>query len=133
VADLVYRLIALGVVAGLVWYGLRAYHQRALARIETAELDLDGYVKVALGQITFAWLCPDCGTPLLTREALDAHQSSSSACAVIGAELAAEEERAEAEAEQARWSASAVGNQAREDSWPALGADEAPAELGSGS
>jgi hypothetical protein len=132
-ADLVYRLIALGVVAGLAWYGLRTYHQRALARVETAELDLDGYVKIALALITFAWLCPDCGTPLLTREALAAHESSSSACAVIRAELAEEAERAEAEAEQTRWQAERVGDQPREDSWPALGADEAPAELGAGS
>lgn len=112
-----FRLVALAVVAAVAFYALRAYHHRRMAEIETAELELDGYVKVALAAITFAWLCPRCGAPLLTREALDVHQRSTSACALVAEDRGAAEYRAEAE------------DAPREDAWPALGAEDAPAEL----
>jgi hypothetical protein len=119
--DWLYRVGALLLLAAVAYYALRAYHQRELARIETAHLELADYVKIAVAAVTFAWQCPRCGTPLLTAEALTAHQaSSSSACAWFSDRAREERDMAEARAERA----AAV----REDSWPALGAE--PAEIG---
>jgi hypothetical protein len=132
VADWAFRVLSLLLLVGLAWYALRAYHQRELARIETAELDLEGYVKLALAAITFFWQCPDCGMPLMTREGLEAHNSARSSCAWHVGELDAEEELAEAEAEHAKFRAEQVAAGLRPDTWPALGAEEAPAELGAG-
>lgn len=112
-----YRLVALAVVAGIAFYALRAYHHRRMAEIETAELELDGYIKIALAAITFGWQCPKCGVPLLTREGLDTHQSSTSACALVAEDGGAAEYRAEVE------------DRTPGDSWPALGAEEDAPEL----
>jgi hypothetical protein len=119
-----FRVLSLAVVGALIYYALRAYHQRELARIETAELELDDYVKIALAAITFAWQCPHCGTPLLTSEGLNAHQADGSACAQEVARAARAAELAELQghgmtAEQVP----------REDPWPSLGQDDAPAEV----
>lgn len=119
-ADWAFRVLSLLVVGALVWYGLRAYHHRELARIETAELELEDFVKIALGAITFAWQCPHCGAPLLTAEALAAHRlESSSVCAWFIERVQQERELTEARMERAAG--------AREDSWPALGVDDAAA------
>ena len=115
-----FRLVALFVVAGIVFYALRSYHHRRMAEIETAELELDGFVKITLAAITFAWQCPKCGTPLLTREAVIVHQESSSACALVredGAEGAGVEYRA------------TVEDRTPGDTWPALGAEDDAPEL----
>lgn len=126
-------LLALGgliMAAALIRVGLGQYHQRKLAEIETAELELDGMIKLALASITFAWQCHECGTPLLTREAVRAHTGGRSACAVIVAELETAEAEAQAEEQEARWHAEQTSTSTlRPDPWPALGAEEAPAEL----
>lgn len=125
-ADWLYRVLSLLVLGGLIWYGLHAYHVRALARVETAELELDDWVKIALGAITFAWQCPHCGLPALTAEALNAHQDvASSACAQAVERAARAAELAELRA------ASMTAEQVpREDAWPSLGEPETAGELG---
>lgn len=112
-----FRLVALFVVAGVVFYALRAYHHRRMAEIETAELELDGFVKIALAAITFGWQCPKCGVPLLTREGLAAHQSHLSPCALVVEDHTPAEYRAEVE------------ERPPGDSWPALGAEDDAHEL----
>jgi hypothetical protein len=109
-AELGYGWLLMVIVAALTWYGIRTYHQRELARIETAQIELEGYAKLALAKITFAWQCPHCGVPLLTREGLQAHQSESSACARQVQLLAIELDRLEREAarEPAEYSMSAT-------------------------
>jgi len=111
-------------MAGIILYALRAYHHRELARIETAELQLDDFVKIALAAITFAWQCPHCGAPLLTAEAVTAHRtSSSSACAWYV-------EQAQDAADLAHAQAGMRAEQVTpEDPWPALGEQDEPAEL----
>lgn len=112
-----FRVLFLAVMAGIAYYALRSYHQRKLAEIETAELELDGYIKIALAAITFGWQCPKCGVPLLTREGLEIHQSSTSACALVVEDGAGAEYRAEVE------------DRTPGDSWPALGAEDDAPEL----
>jgi hypothetical protein len=107
--DWAYRVLALLVVGGIVFYAIRAYHQRELARIETAELELDEFVKIALGGITFAWQCPHCGTPLLTAEALMVHRAiDSSACARTVEQAQAEQALAEVQQDPGGYSMSAT-------------------------
>jgi hypothetical protein len=123
--DWAYRILALMVLGCIIFYALRTYHHRELARIETAELELEDFLKLKLAAITFAWQCPHCGTPLLTSEALLVHRTlDSSACAE-------KVERAARAAELA--AAQAAGMRAEqvtpEDSWPALGQEEEPAGL----
>ena len=122
-AELAYGWLLIVVIAVLVWYCIRTYHERELVRIEAAELELTEFVKLALGKITFAWQCPHCGTPLLTREGLQVHQSSSSACAREVARL--ETALDHLEREPAGYSASA---EVVPESATAL-ADEEPAEI----
>lgn len=123
-ADWAFRMAALIMTGLLIYYALRKYHQRELARVETAELELDDYVKIDLRAITFAWQCPHDGTPLLTAEGLNAHQAECSACAqaVKRAEQAAER----AELRSAGMTAEQVP---AGDAWPPLGRDDTAAEL----
>jgi hypothetical protein len=124
-ADWLFRMLALAMTGLLIYYGLRKYHQRELARVEAAELELDDYVKIALQAITFAWQCPHCGTPLLTAEGLNAHQDGgSSACAQAV-------ERAERAAELAELRAAGMTAEQvpREDAWPSLAEADTAAEL----
>lgn len=121
------------IAAGLIRWWLGAYHQRKMAEIETAELELDGMVKIELGAITWCWQCHECGTPLLTREAVKAHTGGRSSCRVVTGELDAAEADAEQAEREARWSAEQASAPVRPDSWPALGAEEPPGELESAS
>lgn len=125
-------LLALGALlmaGGLIRYWIGEYHQRELARIETAELELDGLAKIALAAITFAWQCHECGTPLLTREAVQAHTGARSSCTAHVDRIDAEAARQEAAADEARWHAEQTAAPAHPDAWPALGADDAAPEL----
>ena len=124
-ADWAFRVASLIVMAGIILYALRAYHQRELARIETAELELEDFLKIELAAITFFWQCPHCGMPAMTAEALLVHRTlDSSACAekVARAERAAELARAQAAGMRAE-------QVTPEDPWPALGEQDEPAEL----
>lgn len=119
-----FRYVALLVTGGLIYYALRIYHRRRMVELETRELELDGWVKLNLSAVQWAWQCPECGMPALTSEAVADHQvSSTSACAWFTDRMAAERERAEAE--QARGQGATVSvHQVPEDNWPAIGASD---------
>lgn len=113
------------VAAMVAIYAIRKYHQRELARIETAQLELEDYVKIAMDKITFSWQCPHDGTPLLTAEALNAHQDPArSACA-----QAVERAARAAELAELRGAGMTAEQVPHGDAWPPLGADDEPAEI----
>ena len=121
--DWAFRVLSLIVLACLIWYALRTYHHRELARVETAELELEDFIKLHLAAITFAWQCPHCGTPLMTAEALLVHRTfDSSACAEKVMKAAAAADLAAAQA------AGMTATQIPQDNWPSAEQDE-PAEL----
>ena len=127
-SDLWYRVLFLLVIAVVIWYGLRLYHIRRMAEVETAELELAGWVKIILPKVKFAWLCPHCGFPGVTSEAVHAHQDpAGSPCALLQLQREQEALRGDDDG-RADMTATVVGS-AREDPWPALGAEDAPAEV----
>jgi hypothetical protein len=119
-----FRYVALLVTGLLVYYGLRTYHRRRMVELETRELELEGWVKLKLAAIDFAWQCPECGLPALTAEGQAQHQlSSTSACAWFAERMTDELERAEAQAAQGQGTRVTVA-QVPDDPWPAIGAGE---------
>lgn len=110
-----YDVLALLVVALLVWYGLKRYHDRRTRALELERMELDGWNRSTLAVRQDYWDCPYCGAALLSEAALVKHQHMlTSACAAFQeqARAAAELERLEEmrkDAEAAgRWNVSAT-------------------------
>jgi hypothetical protein len=104
-----YRVLALLVLAAVIWYALSAYHRRQLAHLEERGLALEGWVKLRLRAVPYAWQCPQCGGVMLTKEGRTAHEASSqSACAAFTDRVRWEERRAghgQAPAAEVPWTA----------------------------
>lgn len=128
-----YDVIALLVVAFLVWYGLKRYHDRRRRELELEHMELEGWQTYIIGLRAEYIQCPYCGTPLFNDAARVQHQHMlTSPCAgyqeqARAAERERELEQIRKDAEQAgRWNVSAtVGGETFTNDQPA-------GEIGSG-
>ena len=110
-----YDVLALLVIAALVYYGLKRYHDRRRRELELEHMELEGWRTYVLGMRAEFTQCPYDGTPLFNDAARVQHQHMlTSACAAFQEQARAKQEseeleRIHADAEAAgRWNVSAT-------------------------
>lgn len=111
---MVFRVLALFVLAALVWYALYKYHQRRGEELERRHAKHHGWQTVTISLHQEVWKCPRCRALIETWPDVVDHQGVESPCGVLETEQEqlAELERGRVAAKDAeaagRWSASAV-------------------------
>jgi hypothetical protein len=109
-----FRVLALFVLAAVVWYALFLYHKRRGVELEQRHAKHHGWEKETLAVRQEVWKCPHCRVPLMTWYDVLAHQSDTSPCGRLEvtrtAEAAAEAAKEAMKAAEAagRWSVSAT-------------------------
>jgi hypothetical protein len=79
-----YRVLALAVLAALVWCGLWLYHRRKSRELRQRYAEFEGWRRIRPSMFQEVWQCPDCGVPCFSWPAVGVHDDpETSPCAAF--------------------------------------------------